>query len=70
MKYNSPVNILANARDIGRWYLQQKNIVRIPKTETFIDPTSISLENTIANSEMEKISEPTLKDSLEIITKK
>jgi hypothetical protein len=29
IKYNSPINMLANARDIVSWYFQQKNIVRV-----------------------------------------
>jgi len=73
IKYNSPVNMLANARDIGRWYLQQKNIVRVSDTGSSGGPTGI-LEITAeesASSENDGISEPSsIQTSLEIITRK
>jgi hypothetical protein len=78
VKYNSPVNMLANVRDIGRWYLQQKNIVRVSDTPSSGGPTGI-LEITAeesSGSENDGISEPasdsasSIQTSLEIITRK
>jgi hypothetical protein len=74
VKYNSPVNMLANARDIGRWYLQQKNIVRVSDSASAGGPTGV-LEITapIADiSENDDISEQSasIQSSLEIITRK
>ena len=77
IKYNSPVNMLANARDIGRWYLQQKNIVRVSDTPSAGGPTGV-LEITAeesSGSENDGISEPdasasSIQTSLEIITRK
>ena len=85
IKYNSPINILANIRDIGKWYLQQKNIETVAtvgqkvvleeeatmssSTTTMTTIIKTNSENSIENTTNEEISEPTLKDSLNIITK-
>lgn len=81
IKYNSPINMLANARDIGKWYLQQKNIERVGGGGE--GPTWLLRDGVGGDSEIPEISdsispeisetppsEPTLEDSLKIITKK
>ena len=73
IKYNSPINMLANAWDIGKWYLQQKNIERVD-----VGPTGLlrgnseipEISDSVSPQISESPSEPSLEDSLEIITKK
>jgi len=73
IKYNTPANILANVSDIGKWYLQQKNIEHVGSTVPKAAPLSIDSAVIIQNDSaaaFAEISEPTIQDSLDIITKK
>ena len=73
IKYNSPINMLANAWDIGKWYLQQKNIERVDGGVD-VGPTGLfTVDSEISDSISPQISESSkssLEYSLEIITKK
>jgi len=74
IKYNSPINMLANAWDIGKWYLQQKNIERVGGVVADVGPTGLFTGNSEISDpispQISESSKSSLEDSLEIITKK